>query len=98
MLGGRGKILECGSLGAGAGGRGHGVLRGGRDEDRGGLAPAKGRVLDLAEALEAAHGVAEEGDTVLLGPACASFDEFGSLRRGASFRAFESCGGRKRKM
>ncbi len=46
------------------------------------------RAADLAAAVRAAAAVAEPGDTVLLAPACASFDMFADYRaRGAAFRA-----------
>jgi UDP-N-acetylmuramoylalanine--D-glutamate ligase len=41
----------------------------------------------LGEAVEKAFGVAEDGETVLLSPACASFDMFDSyIQRGNRFR------------
>jgi UDP-N-acetylmuramoylalanine--D-glutamate ligase len=62
-----------------------------RDEITTALAgdPEKG-ILEadsLEEAVEKAFGAAAEGDTVLLSPACASFDMFASYaRRGERFR------------
>ena len=46
------------------------------------------RCHDLEDALARAHTLAEPGDTVLLSPACASFDMFDSFEhRGERFRA-----------
>ncbi|MCA9513415.1 MAG: UDP-N-acetylmuramoyl-L-alanine--D-glutamate ligase, partial [Myxococcales bacterium] len=43
-------------------------------------------VETMAEALEVAQGLAVSGDTVLLSPACASFDQFKSYgHRGDTF-------------
>jgi len=43
-------------------------------------------VASLPEAVARAFAVAQEGDTVLLSPACASLDMFGDYaRRGAAF-------------
>lgn len=45
------------------------------------------QVRDLVEAVKYAHGVAEEGDTVLLSPMCSSFDQFKNyMQRGYVFR------------
>ena len=44
------------------------------------------RVGDMSEAVAAAHDVAEVGDTVLLSPACASFDMYADFNeRGEDF-------------
>lgn len=50
------------------------------------------RLLTFSEALSLASQIAEEGDTVLLSPACASFDEFKSFEaRGDAFCQFVKC-------
>jgi UDP-N-acetylmuramoylalanine--D-glutamate ligase len=49
------------------------------------------RCGDLEHAVAAARAVARPGDTVLLSPACASFDQYASYEeRGAHFRALVS--------
>ncbi len=51
-----------------------------------GLAPTA-RVQDLPEAVRSAAEIAEVGDTVLLAPACASFDQYRNFEaRGDDFR------------
>jgi len=46
------------------------------------------RVGDLARAVQAARQAAQAGETVLLSPACASYDQFRNFElRGEEFRA-----------
>lgn len=50
--------------------------------------PSVRAVQTLAEAVDAARRLAERGDTVVLAPACSSFDQFESYaQRGETFRA-----------
>jgi len=52
-----------------------------------GLAPTS-RVANLREAVRCAAGFAESGDTVLLAPACASFDQYANFQaRGDDFQS-----------
>ena len=52
-----------------------------------GVAPIR-RAADLADAVQKASDVGQKGDSVLLAPACASFDMFGSFEeRGRAFKA-----------
>ena len=53
-----------------------------------GLAVQTLEAVSLADAVEAARGLATSGDAVVLSPACASFDEFSSYEhRGAVFKS-----------
>jgi len=57
------------------------------EAELGDLAPVE-RCGDLATAVARAHALAQPGETVLLSPACASFDQFKSFEhRGDTFRA-----------
>lgn len=89
IAGGRNKGLDLGALGA-ATDRIKGVVAIGEsaDEIEGTFAahrPVR-RASDMAEAVAQAASLASSGDTVLLSPACASFDWYGGYQeRGADF-------------
>ncbi len=90
LAGGQGKGGDFGSFADAVADRLRAIVLFGEDADL--LADAfegRARVLraaDLDEALTVGRGVAEAGDTVLLAPACASFDQFVNyLRRGDAF-------------
>ena len=90
LAGGQGKGGDFAQLAASVAGRLRAAIVFG--EDAAGLAKAfdaRTRVLrapDMFDALEQATSVAERGDTVLLAPACASFDQFANYgSRGDAF-------------
>ena len=90
IAGGQSKGADLAPLAAAAAGRVKQALLFGEDRDR--LAAALDRVCpleavgDLDEAVAAAGRLAESGDTVLLSPACASYDMFDSyIARGKRF-------------
>ncbi|MBA3768505.1 MAG: UDP-N-acetylmuramoyl-L-alanine--D-glutamate ligase [Acidobacteria bacterium] len=56
------------------------------EKELGGIAESE-RAVDMTDAVRRAFGAAQEGDTVLLAPACASFDMFRSFEhRGQVFK------------
>jgi UDP-N-acetylmuramoylalanine--D-glutamate ligase len=94
LMGGRDKGTDLSSVVASASRAAHAVVCYGEGGERiasafeaaGGSAEVL-RAEHLADALDVACGVARPGDTVLLSPACASFDEFsGFEERGRVFK------------
>ena len=92
IAGGEGKGADFAALGQAIAARARGLIAIGQD----GPAIAKatgrripvGRTRRLAEAVRQAAKCAQPGDTVLLSPACASFDHFSDFQaRGEAFRA-----------
>lgn len=87
LAGGRNKGLDLGPLGSIA--TVHHIVAFGEaaDEIAASAEVPVTRSAGLADAFRVAVGVAEPGDTILLSPGCASFDEFGSYEhRGDVFR------------
>lgn len=94
LLGGRDKGTDLSSLASAAKGACRAVVCYGEAGPRMAEAARSGGVVRVAEAahmadaLDAAVGLARPGDVVLLSPACASFDEFsGFEERGRAFKA-----------
>jgi UDP-N-acetylmuramoylalanine--D-glutamate ligase len=91
IAGGRGKGLALGPLADAAVARARACVLIGEEAPAleaaiAGRAPVR-RAADLVEAVAIAGALARPGDTVLLSPACASFDQFRSYEeRGARFR------------
>ena len=91
ILGGSDKGLEYAALREPLAGRARAALLIGEsarkiEHELAGVVPAV-HVRDLGEALRYARGRAERGDTVLLSPACASFDQFRNYGdRGRQFK------------
>jgi UDP-N-acetylmuramoylalanine--D-glutamate ligase len=92
IAGGRGKGVDLGPLADAAAARVRaavlmGEAAGAIESALAGRIPVH-RARDLEEAVAIAGGLARRGDTVLLSPACASFDQFRSYEeRGTRFRA-----------
>jgi UDP-N-acetylmuramoylalanine--D-glutamate ligase len=95
IAGGRNKRLAFDELAAEASSRLVGVVLLGEAADelasaleRGGYDGPMARAASMGEAVTVAFSLAEKGDTVLLAPACASFDMFSSYaERGEAFSA-----------
>jgi UDP-N-acetylmuramoylalanine--D-glutamate ligase len=93
ILGGRGKGGDYGPLAAALAERSATAYLIGEaaPEIAAALAPSGVRIVhahDLERAVAAARAAAQPGEVVLLSPACASFDQYGSYEeRGAHFRA-----------
>jgi UDP-N-acetylmuramoylalanine--D-glutamate ligase len=93
ILGGRGKQEDYAPLAAAVAERCSAAYLIGEEAGRIGAALAGGAVPardcgDLEHAVAAARGAARRGDVVLLSPACASYDQYGSFEeRGAHFKA-----------
>jgi UDP-N-acetylmuramoylalanine--D-glutamate ligase len=92
LAGGDGKGADFSPLKAALSAHARALVLFGRDAPRieraAGDAVATYRVPDLEQAVRTAAGVAQAGDTVLLSPACASFDMFSDYeQRGDAFRA-----------
>ena len=91
LMGGRGKGAPYAPLRALFPGRVKALFTLGEDGPRiarelGDLAPVT-ECGDLATAVARAHAMAQEGDTVLLSPACASYDQFQNFEeRGERFK------------
>jgi UDP-N-acetylmuramoylalanine--D-glutamate ligase len=91
IAGGQGKGGDFGAFANSVGNKLRGAVVFGEDaaaiEDAfQGLSPTV-RVADLHEAVRSAAAIAEAGDTVLLAPACASFDQYENFEaRGNDFR------------
>jgi UDP-N-acetylmuramoylalanine--D-glutamate ligase len=91
LAGGRGKGLDLRALADVAAARVRACVFFGEEADAltramAGRAPVQ-RAADLAEAVVLAGSIARPGDTILLSPACASFDQFRNYEeRGSCFR------------
>jgi UDP-N-acetylmuramoylalanine--D-glutamate ligase len=92
ILGGRGKNAPYAPLAPLIERKGRALVTVGEDAERieaelKGAAPTLRRAADMADAVRKAYDAAEPGDTVLLAPACASFDMFQSFEhRGRVFK------------
>ncbi len=92
IAGGDGKGADFAALGRAISARAHSLIPIGQDGPAiaaaAGLDPRGGPPRRLAQAVRQAAKCARPGDTVLLSPACASFDQFSDFRaRGDAFRA-----------
>ena len=92
IAGGEGKGADFAALGQAIAARARCLIPIGQDgpaiAEAAGLGRRAGRPCHLAEAVRQAAKCTRPGDTVLLSPACASFDHFSDFRaRGEAFRA-----------
>ncbi|WP_108126018.1 UDP-N-acetylmuramoyl-L-alanine--D-glutamate ligase [Saccharospirillum mangrovi] len=90
LVGGQGKDADFAPLAAPVNELCKAVFAYGEDGDllAAAIGPLTQRLDTMQDALTAAHQSASDGDTVLLSPACASFDQFRNFEhRGEQFRA-----------